>query len=104
MNVDTNKDYEVLFKERGSQEAHIIIVQDKQSGNDYGGGSFSFKNKDDILVFKNKKNVIRYPSFPRRLREMIEKELAVLVFLEVDEDTIHTGKGNIYFPLYEKSL
>ena len=102
MKVKTLNEYEILIKQKKDEEAKIIIMQQK-SDISFIAGEFSFEHKTERILFKNEKNVVLFKKLPSRLKEMIEKELAILVIMEISDKTIKTGRGNIYFPAYQKT-
>lgn len=102
MKVKTLNAYEILIKQKKSEETKIFIMQEK-SELSFMAGEFSFEHKTGRILFKNAKNIILFKNFPSRLKEMIEKELAILVIMEVNDKTIKTGRGNVYFPVYQKT-
>ncbi len=102
MDIKTLEDYEILLKDRENGDSHIVLVQEK-SDIDFMAGTFSFKKrKGNGIVFQNKKNIVQFSKFPTRLQDMIEKDLAVLVIMEVTKKTLETGRGNLFFPIYTK--
>lgn len=100
--IEEISNYPILIDNDENKSMQEIIIVQKKGDRDLVSGHYSFEKNS--IIFRNKSVSLRFKNFPTHLMELIDKEIAVLVFIEVaGEVSLDTKvRGNIFNPSYDR--
>lgn len=98
-NTITIKDYNIAINENQNKDMQEIILISQKGEYDFSVGmEYTLSEKDKTLSIKQANKTFILENFSTQLINLIQKEIARFVILEVKNDLMKSMRGDVFFP------